>query len=46
MLNGGTWEGGSLEKKDADPAFPGAPTAGTYKITVNFQTGTFSVVKQ
>jgi hypothetical protein len=46
MLNGGTWEGGNLEKKDADPAFPGAPTAGTYKITVNFQTGTFRVVKQ
>lgn len=46
MLSGGTWEGGSIEKKDADPAFPGAPTAGTYKITVDFQTGKFTVVKQ
>lgn len=46
MLSGGTWEGGKIEKKDADPAFPGAPTAGRYKITVDFQLGTFSVVKQ
>lgn len=46
MLSGGTWEGGKFEKKDSDPGFPGAPTAGTYKITMDFQLGTYSVVKQ
>lgn len=45
-LSGSTWDGGSFEKKDADPGFSGAPTAGTYKITVNFQTGKYTVVKQ
>lgn len=46
MLAGGTWQGGELEQKDADPAFPGPPTSGTYKISVDFQLGLFSVVKQ
>ena len=46
MLAGGTWQGGNIEKKDSDPQFPGAPSAGTYKITVDFQLGKFSVVKQ
>lgn len=46
MLAGGTWSGGNFEKKDADPGFPGPPTAGTYKITVNFITGAYTVVKQ
>lgn len=46
MLNGGSWETGEFEKKDADPAFPGPPSAGTYKITVNFKTGRYTVVKQ
>ncbi len=46
MLTGGTWEAGSFEKKDADPGFPGPPSAGTYKITVNFKTGKYTVVKQ
>jgi hypothetical protein len=45
MLTGGTWEGGDFEKRDADPTFPGPPSAGTYKITVDFQRGKFSVVK-
>ncbi len=45
MLTGGTWAGGELEKRDADPGFPGPPTAGNYKITVDFQLGVFSVVK-
>lgn len=45
MLTGGTWEGGDFEKRDADPGFPGPPTAGNYKITVNFQVGKYSVVK-
>lgn len=45
MLTGGTWEGGDFEKKDSDPGFPGAPSAGSYKITVDFQRGKYSVVK-
>lgn len=46
MLAGGTWQGGELEQKDADPGFPGPPSSGTYKISVDFQLGLFSVVKQ
>jgi starch-binding outer membrane protein SusE/F len=42
----GSSAGGTFEKKDADPAFPGPSGAGTYKITVDFQLGTFTVVKQ
>lgn len=45
MLAGGTWEGGDFEKKDSDPQFPGGPSAGNYKITVDFQRGKFTVVK-
>jgi starch-binding outer membrane protein SusE/F len=41
----GTWDGGNFEKKNSDPQFPGPPSAGRYKITVNFQLGTYSVVK-
>lgn len=41
----GTWAGGEFEKKDSDPQFPGPPAAGSYKITVDFQLGTYSVVK-
>ncbi|HEU0109885.1 MAG TPA: SusE domain-containing protein [Flavisolibacter sp.] len=46
MLSGGTWSGGDFEKKDADPGFPGPSVAGTYKITVDFITGKYTVVKQ
>ena len=46
MLAGGTWQGGNIEKKDSDPQFPGPPTAGNYKITVDFQLGKFTAVKQ
>jgi starch-binding outer membrane protein SusE/F len=46
MLAGGKWDAGSFEQKDADPAFPGPPSPGTYKITVNFKTGTYTVAKQ
>lgn len=42
----GTWAGGQFEKKNADPTFPGPPTAGSYKITVDFQLGEYTVVKQ
>lgn len=45
MLAGGTWEGGDFELKDSDPQFPGPPSAGTYKITVDFQRGKYSVIK-
>lgn len=45
MLTGGTWEAGEFEQKDSDPQFPGPPTAGTYKITVDFQLGKYTVVK-
>lgn len=41
----GTWSGGTFEKKDSDPQFPGPPSAGNYKITVNFQLGTYSAIK-
>lgn len=48
MLPGGTWAGGDFEKRDADPGFPGPPATapGTYKITVDFITGKYTVVKQ
>jgi starch-binding outer membrane protein SusE/F len=40
-----TWQGGEFEQRDADPAFDGPPTPGTYKMSFNFQFGTFTVVK-
>ena len=46
MITGGIWSGGSFEKKNSDPPFPGPPTAGNYKIQVNFQAGTYTVTKQ
>lgn len=46
MLTGGNWESGSFEMRDADPGFPGPPTAGTYKLSFNFKTGRYTVVKQ
>lgn len=45
-LDGGTWESGDFEKKDAEPGFLGPTSAGTYKITLNFKTGKYTVVKQ
>ena len=45
MLDGGTWESGDFEMRDADPQFPGPPSAGTYKITVDFQRGKIFVIK-
>ena len=42
----GTASGGTFQKKDSDPAFPGPATAGIYKIVVDFQTGRFTVTKQ
>jgi len=45
MIAGGTWSSGSFEKLDSDPAFPGPPVAGTYKISVNFKTGKYTVTQ-
>jgi starch-binding outer membrane protein SusE/F len=45
MVAGGTWEGGDFLKQNSDPQFPGPPTAGTYKITIDFQLGKFKVIK-
>jgi len=42
---GRTFAGGDFVKENADPTFPGAPGAGNYKITVNFQSGKYTVVK-
>ena len=41
----GTWSSGDFEKRDADPQFPGPLSAGTYKISVNFKTGKFTVTQ-
>ncbi len=46
MVTGGTAAGGSFEYGDANPAFPAPAVAGTYKLSFNFQLGTFTVVKQ
>ncbi len=37
---------GNFEKADAEPGFIGPPTAGRYKVTIDFQIGKFSVVPQ
>lgn len=44
-LDGGTWEAGNFEKADAEPKFPGPPASGSYKITMDFQKGKYSVIK-
>lgn len=36
---------GSFEKRDADPQFPG-PSAGRYKVQINFQTGRYTLIPQ
>ena len=44
-LAGGTSSAGEFEQKDADPAFSNPTPAGSYKITVNFATMTYTVIK-
>jgi hypothetical protein len=44
-LAGGDWSSGDFEKMDANPTFPGPPTSGNYKITVDFQIGKYNVIK-
>ena len=45
MLSGGTSLAGEFEQKDDNPAFSNPTPAGTYKITVNFATMTYTVTK-
>jgi hypothetical protein len=37
---------GEFDQKNADPTFPVPATAGTYKVTVNFATNQYTMVKQ
>jgi hypothetical protein len=46
MVTGGTALAGSFEYGDANPAFPAPAIAGLYKLSFNFQLGTYTVVKQ
>jgi len=46
LAAGRSWDSGNFEKANAEPGFPGPPTAGNYKITVDFQLGKYTVVKQ
>ncbi len=46
MVTGGTALSGSFEYGDANPAFPAPAVAGLYKLSFNFQLGTYTVVKQ
>ena len=45
MLSGGTALAGEFEQKDANPGFSNPTPAGSYKITVNFATMTYTVIK-
>ncbi|HPH86125.1 MAG TPA: SusE domain-containing protein [Ferruginibacter sp.] len=42
MVTGGTQNAGEFVQADADPAFP-APASGWYRVTVNFQNGTYKL---
>ncbi|CAN5311623.1 hypothetical protein BH09BAC2_BH09BAC2_05720 [soil metagenome] len=44
-IAGGTAFAGEFKQENSDPTFPNPTPAGTYKITVNFATMTYSVVK-
>ncbi|HJS56365.1 MAG TPA: SusE domain-containing protein [Chitinophagaceae bacterium] len=46
MVTGGTASSGTFEYGDANPAFPAPSVAGSYKLTFNFKTGNYTVVKQ
>lgn len=45
-LDGAVVTGGDFEKKNSDPQFPAPAAAGTYKITIDFQRGKYTVVAQ
>jgi len=46
MVAGSSALSGTFEYGDANPAFLAPTVAGTYKLTFNFKTGTFTAVKQ
>ena len=43
-LDGTVFTNGDFELKNSDPQFPGPAASGTYKITVDFQRGKYTVV--
>lgn len=43
MMTGGTVNSGNFVQEDADPSFPSPTTAGWYKISLDFQTGKYTV---
>jgi hypothetical protein len=45
MITGGTAETGEFKKENADPTFPGQTSGGSYKISVDFQKGKYTVTK-
>lgn len=45
-LDGTVVTGGDFEMKDSDPQFPAPAASGTYKITIDFQRGKYTVVAQ
>ncbi|HAH22658.1 MAG TPA: hypothetical protein DCL77_02650 [Prolixibacteraceae bacterium] len=45
-LDGTVVSGGDFEKKNSDPQFPSPAASGTYKITIDFQRGKYTVVAQ
>jgi len=45
-LDGTVFTGGDFEKKNSDPQFPAPAASGTYKITIDFQRGKYTVVAQ
>lgn len=46
MVGGGTAAGGTFEYGDANFSFPAPAVAGLYKLSFNFQLGTWTAVKQ
>jgi len=46
MVTGSSALSGTFEYGDANPAFLAPSVAGSYKLTFNFKTGTYTVVKQ
>lgn len=45
-LDGTVVTGGDFELKDSDPQFPAPAASGTYKITIDFQRGKYTVTAQ
>jgi starch-binding outer membrane protein SusE/F len=43
-IDGTVFSGGDFELKNSDPQFPAPAASGTYKITVDFQRGKYTVV--